>query len=229
MNDALQKFITLERETRFYIVRHGESTANLERRIQGHSDYPLSENGKLQASSAGTWLRSRNIAGVYTSPLARARETAGILAAAASLPEPSVLPELIELDTGKFSGLTVEETRQRYPEEAERFSSMSWAAVTDAERPEALYSRALLVWERHVGEANKLSGDVLAVSHGGLIQWLVRVTFGGTDWFPLLTTGNCNLFLLHAVPSVPGKMPFLQWVYINHIIADAEEQVPSVF
>lgn len=229
MDDALQKFITLERETRFYIVRHGESTANLERRIQGHSDYPLSENGRLQAASAGSWFRSRNIARVYSSPLSRARETAGILASAASLPEPQILPELIELDTGKFSGLTVEETKQRYPLEAERFSYMSWASVADAEQPEALYSRALSVWERLIGEANKCSGDLLAVSHGGLIQWLVRVTFGGTQWFPLLTTGNCNLFLLHAVPSVRGKLPFLQWVYINHIIADTEEQVPPVF
>ena len=229
MNRVLELFTTLTHETRFYIVRHGESIANLERRIQGHTDYPLSANGKRQAESAGEWFRGKAIKKVFTSPLQRASETATIIAKTAHLPHPEVCETLIELDTGKYSGLTVDEVQKRYPHEQELFKSKSWAAVSDAETEASLYARAYLAWEKFITEANMVQGDILAVTHGGFIQWLVRTTFGSDTWSPLLTTGNCGLFLLHAIPVKPGMPCFLQWVHINYDITDVEEQVPPVF
>ena len=229
MNRVIELFTKLKHETRFYIVRHGESIANLERRIQGHTDYPLSVNGKLQAESAGEWFRGKAIKKVFASPLQRAYETATIISNTAGFPVPEVCRTLIELDTGKYSGLTMEEVQKRYPEETDLFKSKSWAAVSDAESEAALYNRALSAWEIFITEANMIRGDILAVTHGGFIQWLVRTTFGSDTWSPLLTTGNCGLFLLHAIP-VRTVMPcFLQWVHINYDITDVEEQVPPVF
>ncbi len=229
MNQVQKLFTALTHETRFYIVRHGESTANFERRIQGHTDYPLSVNGKRQAESAGEWFRGKAIQKVFASPLERAYETATIISQTAGFPVPEVWDTLIELDTGKYSGLTVEEVQKRYPEENELFKSKSWAAVSDAETETSLYNRALTAWEKFITEANMIRGDILAVTHGGFIQWLVRTTFGSDTWFPLLTTGNCGLFLLHAIPVKTGMPCFLQWVHINYDITDVEEQVPPVF
>jgi len=229
MHEVLELFNKLQRETRFYIVRHGESTANMERRIQGHADYPLSLNGKRQAESAGCWFRGKAITRVFTSPLLRAHETALIIANTASLPAPITVHKLIELDTGKYSGLTVQEVQEKYPEEQELFRAKSWAAVSDAESEASLRKRAIEAWGFLIDEANCHSGDILAVSHGGFIQWLVRTTFGADTWFPLLTTGNCGLFLLHAIPVKAGMPCFLQWVHINYDITDVEEQVPPVF
>lgn len=229
MHKVLNLFKNLKKETRFYIVRHGESTANMERRIQGHTDYPLSLNGKRQAESAGVWFRGKAISSVYTSPLQRARETAEIIAGTAGLASPLVVDNLIELDTGKYSGLTVQEVNENFPHEQELFKAKSWAAVSDAESEVSLERRALSVWNFLIREANKQDGDLLAVSHGGFIQWLVRTTFDASTWFPLLTTGNCGLFLLHAIPVKEGLPCFLQWVHINYDITDVEEQVPPVF
>lgn len=229
MNRVLELFTALTHETRFYIVRHGESTANLERRIQGHTNYPLSTNGMRQAQSAGEWFRGKAIKKVFTSPLQRALETATIISKIAGFPDLEVCETLIELDTGKYSGLTVEEVCARYPEENENFKSKSWAAVSDAETEASLYNRAITAWEKFITDANKLKGDILAVTHGGFIQWLVRTSFGADTWSPLLTTGNCGLFLLHAVPVKTGMPCFLQWVHINYDITDIEEQIPPVF
>src|SRR5450756_2964317 len=62
-------------------LRHGESVGNLENRFQGHADFPLTETGRAQARAlAERWhTEGRLFERVFSSPLARARETAEIL------------------------------------------------------------------------------------------------------------------------------------------------------
>jgi broad specificity phosphatase PhoE len=63
------------------IVRHGESVANAEGRMQGQRDYPLSEIGQKQAATLGRFLAGSGFRfdAAYTSPLTRARATARAL------------------------------------------------------------------------------------------------------------------------------------------------------
>jgi len=61
------------------LVRHGQSTWNHERRIQGQLDPPLSEAGRRQAVRLGHRLAGRTFAGFYSSDLKRAAETAHLI------------------------------------------------------------------------------------------------------------------------------------------------------
>ena len=221
-------FSGLGRTVNFYIVRHGESVANAQNRVQGRSDFPLNDRGRDQARQAGAWFRGRPVARTLCSPLSRAAETADILCSEAGLPAPRREPLLVELDTGKFSGLTLDEARERHPEDWARFAHMSWEGVSDAERSHQLADRARAAWAALRREAAESGGDVLALSHGGTIQWLVRVTFGCESWMPLLSTGNCGIFQLAVEPR--GELPaFMQWKELNLLPGDPALRAQPVF
>jgi len=159
----------------------------------------------------------------------RAHETARIIAATAGFPEPLPYGPLIEVDVGKFSGLTLEEAKQRFPEDYERFMYQSWEGVDDAERCASISARAHDAWAVLKEAAVKNCGNILAVTHGGLLQWLVRVTFGCASWMPLLTTGNCGVFELSVMPTKPGKPAYIHWKEINLIPDDGSERIAPVF
>ncbi|TFG82042.1 MAG: histidine phosphatase family protein [Spirochaetales bacterium] len=222
-------FAALPRPVDFYILRHGESEANASGRIQGLSDYPLNENGRMQAAAAGAWFADRGITRVFASPLERAAETAAIVCRKAGLPDPIQEPLLMELDTGRFSGLNILEIRERHPEDHERFSYLSWDGVTGAESSISLEGRARSVWELLRASAADSGGNVLVVTHGGMIQWLVRVTFGCGSWMPLLPTGNCCVYHLSVEPNGNGRPAFVRWTDLNLPAGIDQARVPQVF
>jgi broad specificity phosphatase PhoE len=215
-------FADLQRETMFHIVRHAESEGNVTMRMQGHDNQPLTARGRRQAALAGRWFRPGSVGRVFCSPLDRAYESARIICDEAGFPQPELDPLLIELDTGRFSGLTFEEARARYPLEYARFQAISWEAVPEAETVASLLSRSRRAWLRLKTAAIESASDVLAVTHGGTIQWLVRITFGATSWMPLITAGNCGIFRLLVIPNGPGQPAYLQWKEFNLMPGDAE-------
>jgi broad specificity phosphatase PhoE len=133
----------------------------------------------------------------------------------------------MELDTGCFTGLTLAEAAERHPELFAAFRTQSWAAVPDAEPPAALAARAARAWRILRQAALTRGGHVLAVTHGGLLQWLVRLSFGCHSWMPLVSTGNCGLFHLRVEPA--GGQAFVQWREFNQLPPQAEPATPPVF
>lgn len=94
-----------------YLLRHGQTQYNLERRVQGHCDSPLTELGVAQAHAAGAWLAAQGVGfeRIFSSPLGRALATAEVAREellAAGLPAPRVEPVdgLIERSYGSFEG-----------------------------------------------------------------------------------------------------------------------------
>ena len=94
-----------------YILRHGQTEFNLQHRVQGHCDSPLTEVGVAQAHAAGAWLAAQGARfdRIFSSPLGRALATAEVAReelAAAGLPAPAVEPVdgLIERSYGPFEG-----------------------------------------------------------------------------------------------------------------------------
>src|SRR4030088_1814309 len=71
--------------SRLLLVRHGESTWNAARRIQGQLDPPLTERGAAQARALSERLTGRRLAALYSSDLARTWETAEPIAAAVGM------------------------------------------------------------------------------------------------------------------------------------------------
>ena len=96
-----------------YLLRHGETDWNAQRRIQGVADTPLNETGFSQARALVAPLRGRLIAALYSSHLRRARQTAETIGETLGL-EVHLEPRLAELDQGKLEGLQIEEIEARY-------------------------------------------------------------------------------------------------------------------
>jgi broad specificity phosphatase PhoE len=158
------------------LVRHGQSTWNSEHRIQGQLDPPLSQEGRKQADRLAQRLTGRRLAGFYASDLRRAFETAQAIGGALGAhAEP--MPGLREIYLGQWEGLRTEELAKRFPEVWARWTEEpDWDLVPGGEGSalfEARVSAALdAIFERHE------QGDVLAVTHGGVIQVALHRVFG---------------------------------------------------
>ena len=222
-------FSDLSRETHFYLIRHGESEANASRVVQGHLDYPLNARGESQAAVAGQWLADKGITSFSASPLRRAMRTAEIICGRAKIPAPRAEPLFIELETGVFSGLSVEDIQKNYPKEYAEFRGRSWEAVPGAETESELAARALRAWVYLKDQAQTTSGAVAVVTHGGMLQWLVRITFGCGTWMPLLPTGNCGIYHLIVLPTSVGSPAYVQWNRMDYQPGFEEDHVAPVF
>jgi broad specificity phosphatase PhoE len=88
---------------RIFLIRHGRTLWNVERRRQGREDIPLDEEGRVQADSLCAALAHERIDAIYASPLVRARDTAEPTARAHDL-SVQIDEDLLELDFGAFSG-----------------------------------------------------------------------------------------------------------------------------
>ena len=198
----------LRREVRFVFVRHGQSEGNLERAIQGHLDRDLTALGRRQASATADWMRGRDwtVAALLASPLARAWQTAGVLSDGAALPRAQPAPEAIELHTGVFTGLDFTQIAARFPDEYAAFQVESWGAVPEAESIASLWARATTLWSRmvHLGNDAECSDPtVVCVSHGGMLQWIVKRSLDATKrWMPIINASNCGVFEYLARPVV---------------------------
>ena len=215
-------FSCLKNPVDFYIVRHGESDGNAAKILQGRFEYPLSETGRLQSVVRGSLLKNA-LAGAapgktlfFTSPQGRARETAFIIAGESGLPGPIAIDGLMEMSLGIWTGKTWEEVKNDDPSLWAAFMARSWDAISEAETSNALYERALRVWGTLRDAAMEKGAEkVVAVTHGGLIQWLVKTTFRCRTWFPLLPISNCGLFKLCVVPRPDANSAFLNWEEID--------------
>jgi probable phosphoglycerate mutase len=182
------------------IVRHGESVANAEGRMQGQSDYPLSELGQSQAARLGAFLARQGLRfdAAYTSPLTRARSTARILTNALGLPEAELAPELSELHAGRLQGLTRDEIALEHPSffgrgitELGDFAEYGGESYGDVQlRIRTLLSR----WQVTHREA---AHRILAVAHGGTNFHLVKaLVCEPVPRVMSLKFGNCTATLV---------------------------------
>ncbi|MBV9863997.1 MAG: histidine phosphatase family protein [Abitibacteriaceae bacterium] len=101
--------------TLIYLVRHGASTWNAERRWAGQADPPLSTLGRAQTQAACPSLAAPNFERVISSSLLRARATAQIVSRQLKLPPPEIRADFDERHAGKISGLTSSEIETTFP------------------------------------------------------------------------------------------------------------------
>jgi broad specificity phosphatase PhoE len=215
-------FSALAGRVNFYFVRHGESESNRERIMQGRSPSPLTESGQAQAREAGQWFRERSLDCIISSPLDRARDTAAAIAEAAGIREVGIAEELTEIDIGIFTSMRLEEVRARYPSEYAAFLRESWEGVPDAERIDALYARAVAAWDRLFERFAAGRRNILAVTHSGFLQWIIRSTLGLKSWMPLFNaSNNCcvsHMLVDNVPPEQPAREPrslYASWMLVN--------------
>jgi len=169
--------------TTILLVRHGETDWNLERRVQGHSDTPLNDTGRAQALALAETLDDVEFEAVYASDLARAFDTAQVIAERHDLPV-TPLPGLRERHFGTWEGLTDTEIFERYP--AVKTGAPWGDAETQDEMRERVVGALLTIAASHP------DGHVLVVTHGGPVRRLL-VECGHDGNGPI---GNCALYEL---------------------------------
>ena len=164
--------------TRLWLVRHGETNWNLEGRYQGTTDIPLNAKGRSQAKALGQVLAANGVPfqAVFSSPLSRARETAGIIARCLDLPV-FVDKRLEEINLGEWEGELFIDIREKFPEiVGERLTN---AANTRTPGGES----AVEVARRVVDAADLIASchseeEVILVGHGFSLSVLAAIANG---------------------------------------------------
>jgi probable phosphoglycerate mutase len=159
-----------------YLARHGETDWNRHGRWQGHTDIPLNAEGRAQADRLAEAIRAHGITHVGSSDLARARETAEIVAGRipANLLPPH--PGLRERAFGVFEGLTRDECAARYPDVWARYRKDPRACPPGAEPPDAVVARVSAALAAIAEELDET--PAMLVTHGGVIRAFVSHATG---------------------------------------------------
>lgn len=110
-----------------WLVRHGQTDWNVQKRYQGHSDIPLNAVGKTQARQIGARLASERLHAIISSDLRRTAQTAEAIAAHHKLTV-QLEPGLREANFGVFEGL-------RYKDVIGEHKAMAEAWFADPEHP----------------------------------------------------------------------------------------------
>jgi probable phosphoglycerate mutase len=161
--------------TKLCLIRHGETTWNAERRLQGHTDIPLNAKGVLQARQMAQALKNtkRLFDVLYTSDLKRAADTANAIVELFGL-EARVDVALRERHFGALQGLSIQEAPLLQP--AIWQAHIARDLDHELEGGESIQQFALRVQtvldkiqEQHSGKT------VLLVSHGGTLDMMYRI------------------------------------------------------
>ena len=189
---------------RIWLIRHGLSTGNEEKIMQGLHDYPLAHEGRTQARIVGRHLAARearpNV--IYASPLTRTRETAELIVGRLAQPTPPIEyhEALREIDVGRLSGLTLKEIRRRYPDFF-RVNPHGWLNFQPWGGQDAdVYFHALYRWMDELTRDWDFNGrrSVAFIVHGITIRALYSYLFNERESRQMhLRLGNCVTLELH--------------------------------
>ncbi len=188
-------------KTTLYLIRHGETDANVAGMWQGSTDSPLNTRGKAQAKALAQRLANEKlpIAVIYSSPLQRAQQTAKILAQALANAPIILDANLAEFHLGEWEGLSYETLR----EEKQLWKKMAENpdfAPPGGESARAFAMRLLnsvqTIVEKHQGK------HIAVVGHGGAMATLLSMLIDrdGSRWRDYLMA-NASLTKLVFDPA----------------------------
>ena len=161
-------------------VRHGRTAWNADKRFQGHTDIPLDDEGRAQATALAALLRNERIDAAVSSDLARAAETARIVLG----PRDVALrldADWREMQFGEWEGLTWEQILAANPHlDAGNETAVKAYAPGGGETFDALCDRVARGVARIAADVAD-DGVALVATHAGPLHALLRVLLGDTD------------------------------------------------
>jgi len=180
-----------------FIARHGETEWNVEHRLQGQRDSPLTQNGLKQAAMLAESLKPIHFDAIFSSDLLRAKRTAEIAQLERKLAvQTTVL--LREHNYDAYEGKKVDEVKEALKEsfaEYERLSDQEkfrYRLIPDGETDEEIVAR-FITFLREVA-VTYAGRNVLVVSHGGIMSaFLVHIGFGSQEKVRIANTGYFKL------------------------------------
>ncbi len=205
---------------RVLAIRHGETTWNVDTRIQGQLDIGLNDTGRWQAARLAEALAGEPITAIYASDLGRAFETAEHVSRATGVP---VTPEpgLRERHFGEFQGKTFADIEAALPEQARLwrtrdpdFAPSGGESLTQLR--ERVVSTAHTLAARHPGEL------IVMVGHGGVLDVLYRAATRLELQAPRTwALGNAAI---NRLLWTPEGFSLVGWADTQHLEAAADVQ-----
>ena len=170
---------------KIYITRHGETTWNVEDRVCGRPDVPLTEKGRRQAMELAERVKGKGITRMLVSPLSRARETARLANTYIQVPVETE-PRLIEHSFGRLEG--VPRTSSEFWKAKRNMTTRYPGGESVLEVAHRIYSLLDEIPQKYPGET------VLLVCHGAVSR-VVHTYFEDIDEeaFHHYSLGNCQL------------------------------------
>lgn len=162
---------------KIYLVRHGLTESNKQKRYTGWTDVPLVPEGYAQLEALASSFTGEEIAGFFSSDLSRAVKTAEILGARRGL-EPEADPQLREINFGLWEGLRYEEIMASYGEEMRRwYDDPFLCSPPGGENLHQVCRRVRSFLDDLWGRKNG-KGTFVVVSHGGAIRSVIHHYLG---------------------------------------------------
>ncbi len=186
-----------EKMTRLIITRHGQSIANAEKRFAGHSDFDLSDMGRLQAELAADYIvKNFKIDAIYSSDLLRAYNTAKPTAQRLCI---EIIPkeELREIFAGEWEGRTTDELAIEYEKDFDVWKNNYAASrCTGGESTAEVYHRVTKtvteLADAHDGQT------VLLSTHATLVRAIQAYSMGLDETrvgeIPFTHNASINIF-----------------------------------
>jgi broad specificity phosphatase PhoE len=158
-----------------YLVRHGQTDWNIERKLQGHTDNPLNEQGKIQARELQEKFTNINFTKVFSSDLQRAYSTAKLILGLNTSTPIEISSLLRERHMGIWEGRLVNELQSYLKQTVdpdnltkEEYLSLKWDDT--AENYTDVYQRIQTFIRSIVTSSSKTDGPILVLSHGGVMR-----------------------------------------------------------
>ncbi|MGZ8745342.1 MAG: histidine phosphatase family protein [Nocardioides sp.] len=204
---------------RLVLLRHGQTAWNAERRAQGHSDVEIDASGHAQAAAVAPYIAAMHPALLWTSDLARARQTAEYVAAATRL-EARSDARLREFHLGARTGMTMEEYAAAHPEEYRAFRAGRYDVVPAGETTPRVVTRVVAAAREALAELGPGQCGVL-VSHGGALKVSILALLGWPDGAAATLQGldNCGWAELHD----SGERGRLRLAAYNRVVPGAPD------
>jgi len=178
---------------RLFLLRHGQTDWNRDRRWQGWTDVPLNETGRRQADLLAARLRDEPLRAIYASDLSRASETARRVAEGHGV-EPILDRAWREIGLGELEG--VPSAKARHKGDAIAATFREGALAPGAESFDELHGRLAAAYDRlvaaHPGES------IAVVGHGGALRTLIAHVIGlpGGNVQHISLRGNASVSIL---------------------------------
>ncbi len=199
---------------RLYLVRHGETAANVEGLWQGRQgDDPLNGRGRAQSLAAAEALAGSGASALYASDLQRAQETARIIAERLSLPV-QTHPGLREYDFGDMEGATNSEGLAQWRTLVDQWRTDPSAKPRGGESASEFTQRVGAALHEIIGQHP--SERVIVVAHGGSLSVGLSVLVGEPDNWRDYQMTNCGISIVQ-LGTDPRLLVFDETSHLEHI------------
>ena len=217
---------------RLFLLRHGENPANISKEFSNRQvDHPLTEKGVLQAEQTADHFADQGLQAVYSSPLKRAAQTAGIIAARPGL-EVVVMEAFREIDVGSLEGrpATAADWALHARIMNDWFDGKNEATFPEGENYDDLWARmqaGLLA-----ATAGRSGQAILVVGHGGILTVTLKDLCPDLDveWLRATHWDNCAFAEIELGRDQDGRLEgrLLTWNSHDYLHGAAAELVPGV-